>query len=257
MYLFSSFPDDKTSFTIYFSIYLFPCNSKCLECSDFTTLSCDTGDTKYIHSYTQQTGVAHYVKILATHRTCIVLVYDASESKCQTGLVKNGGNPQTGISSLISGVKRVVRFKQGSYGVHTSFPLTTLRPTYTTEQILCDDCHVSMMLFKVSRATKQVSGLSGSLKILLDVGRAMNNKDWMTPSRSLHPNNIFHDNPISICFRNLKSGGSLNDIYNWKLMAMALMHFPFGMQNYWKVSSPIKKLVAFLRKQSLCDHSLL
>lgn len=106
--------------------------------------------------------MAHYVKILATHRTCIVLVNDASESKCQTGLVKNDGNPQTGISSLISGIKRVARFKQGSYGVHTSFPL---RPTYTTEQILCDDCHVSMML---SRITKQVSGLSDSLKILLD-----------------------------------------------------------------------------------------
>lgn len=115
--------------------------------------------------------MAHYVKILATHRTCIVLVNDASESKCQTGLVKNDGNPQTGISSLISGIKRVARFKQGSYGVHTSFPL---RPTYTTEQILCDDCHVSTML---SRITKQVSGLSDSLKILLYGGRAMNNKD--------------------------------------------------------------------------------
>jgi hypothetical protein len=50
--------------------------------------------------------------MLRSLQLTIVLVYDASESKGQTGLVKNRGNPQTGFSSLISGIKRVVMFKQ-------------------------------------------------------------------------------------------------------------------------------------------------
>jgi len=55
--------------------------------------------------------------MLRSLQLTIVLVYDPSESKGQTGLVKNGANSQTGFSSLISVIKRVVMFKQS----HTTY----------------------------------------------------------------------------------------------------------------------------------------
>ncbi len=84
--------------------------------------------------------MVHYIKIFATHRPCIVLFYDASESKGQTGLVKNAGNPQTGISSLTLGIKSVLRYIwRGGHTMylHTYFPFIyeTLTPTCTIEQL--------------------------------------------------------------------------------------------------------------------------
>jgi len=100
-----------------FCISLFLCDSKYLHCSDdVTTLSLDSGNTQNVIT-TRTPSRQVWRTMLRSLQLTIVLVYDPSESKGQTGLVKNGANSQTGFSSLISVIKRVVMFKQS----HTTY----------------------------------------------------------------------------------------------------------------------------------------
>lgn len=122
---------------------------------------------------------------------------------------------------------------------------------------------ITVMLFRwcyVSRVTKQVSGLSDSLKILSDGDRAMNNKDWMTPSRSLHPNNIFHDNPqYALGISNPEGVWMIFIIENsWQWHSCIFLFLLEGLFTNWKIGGISKKAISLWPQLTLnLIHSII